>query len=387
MRAVLVQDKSTIKAFQKVPSLIYANDANYIPHIKQDIEKIFNPEKNKLFRNGKATRWVFYNDQNELVGRIAAFVNNKISNAEDQPTGGVGFFECIDNQQTANFIFDSAKEWLKSNNQEAMDGPINFGERNEFWGCLTLNFTDPNSYAMNYNPSYYPALFEQYGFGTYFEQYVYKRSSTEPVQDVFLEKTARLEKLHDIRYGNAVGESLDKIAEDFLQVYNGAWGGHASFKPMTLASAKKVMAAIKPIIDRKIVVFAYDGDEPIAFFISIPELNEIFKYVNGNLNWIGKLKFLYHIKKGTAKTMVGIVFGVVKKWHGKGVEGGIIKYSSDQLIAEKNYNEAILTWVGDFNPKMIKVCENLGAKRFRELKTYRFLFDRTLPFKRCPVID
>src|SRR5690606_8535522 len=174
----------------------YSEDENYIPHLKQDIEKIFDPQKNKLLREGKARRWIFYDDKNRLAGRVAAFLNPKTAFTEKQPTGGIGFFESVNNQEDANYIFDTAKSWLTSEGMEAMDGPINFGERNQFWGCLTKNFTDPNSYAMNYNPPYYPELFENYGFKTYFEQYLYKRPVLMPVQEVFVRKNKILREKH-----------------------------------------------------------------------------------------------------------------------------------------------------------------------------------------------
>ena len=102
MRAVSVNNKSTVKDFHKLPRKIYKNDPNYIPHIRQDIEKIFDPSKNKLFNGGRAIRWIFLDNQNKVVGRIAAFINPKTAHTETQPTGGVGFFECIDEQETAN---------------------------------------------------------------------------------------------------------------------------------------------------------------------------------------------------------------------------------------------------------------------------------------------
>lgn len=389
MRAVLVNDPSSLKDFHRVPEIIYASDKNYIPHLKQDIDKIFDPKKNKLLRqkNGKASRWIFFNKNNQLIGRIAAFIHPKTAYGEKQPTGGVGFFESINDQKTANFIFDTAKNWLADQGMEAMDGPVNFGERNQFWGCLTKNFTDPNSYGMNYNPPYYPELFENYGFKTYFEQYLYKRPVLMPIQEVFVRKNKNLREKHGIHVDNFVNKSLEQAAKDFLTVYNAAWGGHDNFKPMTLDVAQKIMNSQKPIIDKRIVIFAYHEEEPIGFFINIPELNEIFKYVNGNLNWIGKLKFLYHKWRGTPKTMVGIVFGVSKEWQGKGVEGAMIDWAGSYVTKNTNYKEIVMTWIGDFNPKMLRVCENLGATRYRELKTFRYLFDRNKTFERYPIIN
>src|SRR5690606_18592450 len=386
MQAVLVDDITTRNQFHKIPEIIYASDSNYIPHLRQDIDKIFDPKKNKLLKNGKAKQWIFKNSENQLVGRVAAFINPKTAYSEKQPTGGIGFFESINDQKTANFIFNTAKDWLMSEGMEAMDGPINLGERNQFWGLLTKNFEDPSSYGMNYNPEYYQQLWKNFGFKTYFNQYLYKRLVLLPVQEVFKRKTENLMADEDVYVTNIVGKPLEKVSEDFRVVYNAAWGGHDHFKPITKEVADKIINALKPVIDRRIMIFAFHNETPIGFFINIPELNEIFKYVNGNLNWLGKLKFLYHKWKQTPQTMVGIVFGVSREWQGKGVEGAMIDWAGDYITKNTKYKEIVMTWIGDFNPKMLKVCRNLGAERYREMKTYRYLFDRTATFERYPII-
>lgn len=387
MRAVPVTDRQTKKEFHRVAKIIYADDANYIPHLIQDIDRVFEVETNKLLEKGAAIRWIFYNDKNELVGRVAAFINPKTAGEKPQPTGGMGFFECIDDQKTADFIFDTAKSWLAEKGMEAMDGPINLGERNQFWGCLTKNFTDPNSYGMNYNPPYYPQLFENYGFLTYFNQYQFVRDVYQPAQAVFVRKVNLLRERYGVTVKSMVGVSDKKLTRDFLTVYNGGWGGYAGFEPMTLDTAKAMMKKLKPVLDRRIVYFAYHGEDPIGFFISIPEMNEIFRYVNGNLNWLGKLKFLYHRWKGTPRTMVGIIFGVVEEWHGRGIEGALIHGAGEYLQPRDIYDRIVITWIGDFNPKMLGVAEKLQAQPYREMKTYRYLFDRDKPFERHPVVE
>jgi hypothetical protein len=387
MQIFEVSSKADINDFHRVPWVVYRDDSNWIPHLKQDIDKIFNPAKNKLFANGSAMRFVLRDESGVPIGRVAAFINGKTAHTFEQPTGGIGFFDCINNQAAAFLLFDAAKEWLTKQGMEAMDGPINFGERNQFWGLLIDNFTDPGSYGMNYNPHYYRDFFETYGFGVYFEQYVFKRDMYLPAQPVFVRKYNQMATNPDYRISNIQGVSWEKLAQDFMTVYNGAWGGHENFKPMTIETARKTIKALKPVVDREIVLFAYYQNEPIAFYINIPELNEIFKYVNGNLNWLGKLKFIIHKWLKTPDTMVGIVFGVVREFQGKGIEGALIKWMEDMQMANKNYTETILTWIGDFNPKMLRVCENLGGRRYRTLATMRYLFDRNKPFKRAPLIE
>lgn len=383
-----VKTKKDIADFHKVPFLIYKNDSNWVPHIKQDIEKIFDPNRNKLYKAGsKSNRYILKDSKGSLIGRIAAFVNSKTSQTFQQPTGGVGFFECINDQTAANLLFDTSKQWLENQGMEAMDGPINFGEKDQFWGLLTENFIDPSSYGMNYNPEYYVSLFETYGFQVYFNQYVFKRDLYVPAQPVFVRKYNQMNADPDYKITNARGMSPEKIAEDFRAIYNGAWGGHDNFKEMAAETSKKIVKSLKPIMDPDILVFVYYKNQPIGFYINIPELNEIFKYVNGNLNLINKLRVWWMLKRKVSQTMVGIVFGVVREFQGKGIEGAMIKWTEENIVTLNRYKETVLVWIGDFNPKMLKVCENLGAARYRSLATYRFLFDRNKPFERCPIVE
>lgn len=386
MKLVAVHDKRSLNDWMRLPWRIYRDDPNWIPHLKQDVAKVFDPGKNKLLRDGEAERWVLYDDAGVPIGRVAAFINAKTAHTEAQPTGGMGFFECINDQKAADILLDASRDWLKERGMEAMDGPINLGDRNMFWGLLVENFTDPPLYGTNYNPPFYKDLLERYGFQEYFKQLFFKRSALEGVSPLFHRKYRQLMNEPGYRVTDARGRSVAQIAEDFRTVLNAAWVDHDNFKPMDQATALKIVKSMKPVMDPRLVVFVYHDDRAIAMYISLPELNEIFRYVNGDLNWWGKLKFLWHKRTGTVKNMTGIVFGVAKEYQGKGFEGVLIVYAEKHIVEKKLYRDTVLTWIGDFNPKMIRVCQNLGAENYRTLATYRYLFDRNKPFERHPVI-
>lgn len=387
MKLIEANNERSVKDWMALPWSIYAKDPNWIPHLKQDVAKVFDPASNKLLKEGQIVRYVLYDDAGKAIGRVAAFINPKTAYTENQPTGGMGFFECINDQQAANTLLDASRDWLKSRGMEAMDGPINLGDRNMFWGLLIKNFVDPPIYGTNYNPPYYKDLLENYGFQVWFEQLFFKRSALEPAQPIFHRKFNQLADDPRIRMHDSVGRSVEQIAQDFCTVYNDAWVDHENHKPMELATALKIVKSMKPVMDPRLLIFIRYDERPIAMFISLPELNEIFRYVNGDLNWIGKLKFLWHKKRGTVQSMTGIVFGVAKAWQGKGIEGALIVFGEKNIVDKKLYKDTVLTWVGDFNPRMVKVCENLGATNYRTLATYRYLFDRTKPFHRHPVIE
>ncbi|MCC6601483.1 MAG: hypothetical protein IT223_12560 [Crocinitomicaceae bacterium] len=370
-----------------LPFLIYKDDANWIPHLRQDIKAVFNPSKNKYFREGEAIRWILTDTTGTAIGRTAAFIHPKFSSGQKYKVGGLGFFECTDNDTAARKLLDTACEWLKEKGMDTVDGPINFGERDTFWGLLTENFTDMSSYRMNYNPPYYQKFFEAAGFRIYFEQICFKRDLNIPAQEVFVRKTNMLMSEPGYSISSARGKSIEKISEDFLTIYNNAWGGFAGFKKMQRRQAHSIVKSIKPVMDPDIMVFVYHHEKPIAFYINLPELNEIFRHLNGNLNWWGKMLFLYYKLFAKRNTMVGIIFGVDCDYHGKGVEGAMIKWAEENIVTLKRYNNTILTWIGDFNPKMLHIAENLGAYPYRKLATYRKHFDSSVPFERCPLVS
>lgn len=387
MQLIAVTDKKTNEDFYQVSEIIYKDDKNYIPHIRQDLEKNFNPDKNKLFRQGgELIRWILKDNSGNLIGRVAAFIHPKTSKSGKYKVGSMGFFECIDDSEAAKLLIQTCESWLKERGMEGMDGPVNFGERDQFWGLLVENFTAPPSYTMNYNPPYYQKFFEDYGFKNYFNQYVYWRDLALPAQEIFVKKANILSHDPEFRVTHMRGVKPEKIAEYFLEVYNSAWGGHEGFKNMRIEQARSIINSMKVIMDPDILLFAFLKDKPIGFYLNIPELNEFFKHVNGNLNWWGKLKFFYHLKFSKRKTMLGIVFGVSREHQGRGVEGALISYAGDYIVPQKRYTETILTWIGDFNPKMLRVIENLGTSLYRTLVTYRIYFDPSIPFERHPIL-
>lgn len=387
MEIIEVTDPQHIKAFHRIPFLVYKDFKNWVPHLKQDVEKVFDPKKNKAFRGGEAKRWILKNDQGEYIGRIAAFVDPKYYKAFKQPTGGLGFFECINDREAAFLLLGTAKKYLLTKGMKAIDGPINFGEKNEYWGLLVQNFDYPSTYQMNFNPPYYQQFFEEFGFKIYYEQYVFWRDLERDAEDVFQRKANILWDDPRFKVTNVNGYSDHQLAEFFLGVYNEAWGKHEGFKTMKYDQALKIMKAIKPVKDVRITLFAFYDNKPIAFYINLPELNQIFKHVNGNLNLWGKLKFLFYKRFKGSTTMYGVVFGVVPEFQGKGVEAAMIKFAGIHIRKKTQYQDTILTWIGDFNVKMLKVCKNLNASLLRKLYTYRLILDDNIPFERAPFIS
>lgn len=388
MQLLPVKDKSTARQFLEVPVFIHQNNPQWIRPLDKDVEEVFDPGKNKLFRqkDNECERWILKDEQGKVIGRIAAFVNRKYKNiGDEQPTGGIGFFECIDDQQSADFMLDHAKQWLSERGMLAMDGPINFGERDRWWGLVVEGFHEP-LYCMNYNPPYYQQLFENYGFQPFFNQVCFAMRVNTPVDKKFYERHAIFASDPDFHSEYLRKNNLDKYAADFCTVYNKAWAGHGGNKTLELRQAKKIMQAMKPVIDEHIVWFIYYKNEPIGCWLNLPDLNQWFKRLNGKFGLFQKLKFLWMKKFGKCNRFVGLVFGIVPEFQGKGADSYIIVEAAKIIQPEARYDYYEMQWIGDFNPKMINIAEKLGTYRSRRLITYRYLFDRNKEFRRHPMI-
>jgi hypothetical protein len=369
------------KHFLELPLKIYSDDPNWIRPLDKDIDEVFDPQKNKFFRHGKCTRFLLANQRNHVIGRIAVFINEKTAKKDAQPTGGIGFFECINDQNAANKLLDHCKRWLQERGMEAMDGPINFGERDSWWGLIVQGFTPP-PYKMNYNPPYYKQLFENYGFQTYFEQWCYSLDPQSKVIDKFYERHRKIKSDPDYKAEYLKKSELNKYAEDFRIVYNKAWAKHGGGKELEKKQTQLFFAKMKPVIDEKLIWYVYYKNEPVAMWVNLPDINQLFAKFNGKFGWKEKLRFIWMLKRQKINKFIGLVFGVVPEFQGKGIDSFMIVEGANLIQKEKRYLQYEMQWIGDFNPKMIAIAESLGTHKTRVLRTYRYLFDRTKPFER-----
>jgi len=386
MQLTEVTNATTAKEFIQTNVIICGKLPNYIRPLDKDVIEVFDKEKNKAFRFGEATRWILKDEDGQLIGRIAAFTNKKYRNkGDDIPVGGIGFFDCINNQNAADMLFDVAKHWLITKGVQAMDGPINFGERDRWWGLVTEGFQSP-LYCMNYNPPYYKDLFETYGFKLFFNQVCFGVDPKKKFSPKTLQRHAEVAKDPGYRAEHMIGNDIVKYATDFTIVYNKAWAGHGGLKEMKKEQSILLFKKLKPVMDKKVLWFVYYKEVPIAIFINLPDLNQWFRYLNGQFGLIDKLKFLWYKNTVACTKFTGLVFGIVPEFQGKGVDSYLI-VEAGKVVETLPYTEYEMQWIGDFNPKMINVAENFGDTfRTRQLTTFRYQFDRTRPYQRHPIL-
>ncbi|MEI6138196.1 MAG: GNAT family N-acetyltransferase [Mariniphaga sp.] len=385
MQVIEVKERSAVKAFHRLPHDIYKGDPNYVPQLELLEDIAFDPTKNAFYKNGDGTRWILKNDEGKVIGRIGAFFNGNKAYDFKQPTGGCGYFECIDNQDAANILFDTAKVWLAERGMEAMDGPVNFGENLVNWGLLVVGFMQ-QGYGMPYNKPYYLQLFENYGFKVYFEQYSYHLNHKEPFPERFWKIAEWVAKKPNLRFEPVRFNNIEKYIGDFVKIYEKAWARHDNHKPVDLDDIRGMMKIAKVIAEEDFIWFGYHDDEPVLLFGMIPDWNQILKKLNGKLNWWNILKFLWYKRMHVMTRSRILIMGVVPKYQGTGLESAVF-WHLDKVMQRKLWiNEVELSWVGDFNPKMVAIYMSVGGVHAKTHYTMRYLFDRTVPFERAPML-
>ena len=385
MNLIKVTDRKTEKMFLDTARIIYKNDNTWVCPLDNDIKTVFDPERNPYYKHGVVERWVLIDDNKKLIGRIAAFIDFNLANSYEQPTGGMGFFECIDDTNAAFLLFDTAKEWLKEKGMEAMDGPINFGETDKYWGLLVNGFTHP-SFDVVYNHPYYQDLFESYGFQVYYKMEGFHLDITRPLPDRFNRIAEWVYNKPGYTFSHFTWKEEEKYTNDFAEVFNQAWASFKqNFEPLEPEYIRQTLKKAKPILDEEMIWLAYFEGRPIGIYLMFPDLNQIIKHLNGKLHLINILRFLWLKKRKTMTRARGMLMGVIPKFQKLGIESAFI-YNLVKVFKKKpHYTEIEFSWVGDFNPKMRKIFISVGSVPVKNYITYRYLFDRTKEFKRYPI--
>jgi len=382
MQVIEVSGRKEVKAFLDFPKALYKDDPAYVPPFDKDICNDFSRKKNPYFKNGEAVRWIIRDEQGEVIGRIAAFFDGRKDESDYVKSGGIGYFECINDQDVANLLFDTARAWLASFGYEAMNGSIKFGENDTEWGVLVHGFMQQGM-GMRYNKPYYQKLFEEYGFRLYYRQLSFHLDLDKPFPERFWKIADWVRKKPGFSFRHMEWSKVQEMVDDMVTIYNQAWKNFKDdFTPLDPKVVLEEFDRAKAIIDPELVWFAYHDGEPIAFFVLFPDANQIFKHLNGKLHLWNQLRFLWYKKRNTITRIRAIVAGVDPRFQNSGVESAIFWHLRKVMDHKPHYKQIELSWVGDFNPKMISLYNAVGAYHAKTHHTYRYLFNPETTFRR-----
>jgi len=365
---VKVEGAKGLKAFIDFPHALYKDDPYYVPELFISQRDMLTPGKHPFHEHSKVQLFLAYQGK-EVIGRIAAIQNNNHNALHQSTDGFFGFFECINDQETANLLLETAEKWLKDQGLNTMIGPVNFST-NETCALLIEGFDGSPMVMMPYNPPYYLNLLEKSDFRKRVDlrAYYYKVGAYDDRSVRMLDVLQERLKRNSITIRKIDMKNFKKEAAGLKTVYNKAWDNNTGFVPMTDSEFDHMAKDLKLILDPDFCLVAEQNGEFIGFALAIPDINPILKTIKkGRLFPFGIFKLLSMKKK--IKGIRIMTLGVIDGYRKMGIEvclyGLIIK-----AFQEKRYEYAEASWTLDHNDLINKAIERINGIPYRK---YRIL--------------
>jgi GNAT superfamily N-acetyltransferase len=357
-----------IKQFLKFAFKIYKDDPNWVPPLFMDRMKMLNKNKNPFFNEGGGDMELFMAYRNnEPVGRIAAIKNDVHNNIHNENIGFFGFFECINDQKVANKLLDTAQDWLKKFNFNAMRGPTNPTSSDEY-GALLEGFNDTPRILMAYNPKYYLDLFDGYGLEKVKDLYAYSIQNSDMKKNEKIKRVADIvKKRYDIKIRSINMKKFQDELEVFKTIWNKTWVANWGFIPMSESEIEAAAADLKQLVNPDLVFFAEIKNEVIGVVLAMPDYNQIFRSMKGRLFPFQFLKLFTQKKKITWARVIAL--GVIPEYQKKGIDGALY-YECMVRAAKHGIMQGEASWILEDNLMMNRGAETMQGKIYKKYRIY-----------------
>lgn len=355
------------KKFLEFPYTHYQNDPHFVPPLRMDQKKLIDTKKNPFYQNADIALFIAEHN-GKIAGRITATVDHRFNEYHNTKTGHFGFFECIDHQPTANLLFRVAEDWLRDQGMTKVLGPASPGMM-DMIGFLTEGFDRDPFVMMPYSKPYYTKLVENCGYEVEMELLAFMISQDDVASDRMKRATEIVHKRNPgLSFRQVNMKRIKDEVEIVREIYNQAWKDNWGFLPLTKAELQSTADDFQLILDADVAHIAEIDGRPVGFSISIPNLNVLFKTMNGNLFPFGIFKLLFGRKKiGELRTAL---MGVLPEYQGRGIEA-LLNQRTIERGKTKGYDRSEISWVLNNNVDMIRVAERLGASVDKKYKMYR----------------
>jgi len=364
-----ISAKKDIKKFIMFPWKIYRGAKkveNWVPPLLLDEKAIHNQEKNPFYKHAQMQRFLAYKG-NEIVGRIAAIIDDNYVEFQKDSAGFFGFFEAIDDIDVARGLFESAKNWIKERKMKRMIGPMN-PSTNHILGVLIDSFDRPPFVQMNYNMPYYIDLYEKSGLTKEKDLYCYIMETSLKLSDKILRVAELAKKRNRITIRSFNMKKFDREVKIAREIYNQAWSKNWGFVPWTEEEFDHMAEDLKLIAIPELALFAYIDDEPVGVSIPLPDINEILIKMNGRVLPTGLFKLI--LGKNKVKYLRIAILGVKHDYQNKGIDAIFVAETYKRGEA-MGFSGGEISWVYEDNMPLRNLVENWGAKHYRTYRVYR----------------
>lgn len=367
-QVVPADSKQKLKAFIDFPHQLFAGDPNYVPELFIAQRDLLTPGKHPFHEHSSVQPFLAYEGA-KVVGRIAAILNRNHNEVNKSQDGFFGFFDCINNQEVANLLFQTATQWLKAQGAKTMIGPVN-PSTNETCGMLLEGFDSPPFVMMTYNKPYYLQLMDKAGFVKKVDLIAYRFGASD-----YNERPIRMMQMLEERLAKRGiiirSINMKKFKEEaakLREVYNKAWDKNMGFVPMTPHEFDHMAKDLKMILDPDLISIAELNGEIIGFSLTVPDLNQILiKIKKGRLLPTGIFKLLFQRKKINGLRVIAL--GVLEEYRKIGIEACFYG-SVMQKAQEKGIQQAEASWILEHNTLMNQGLINMAAQPYKKYRIY-----------------
>lgn len=363
-----VSGKADLRAFIDLPWRLYAGDPNWVPPLKSEVRELLTPGKNPFFGHAEA-QYFLARRGDRVVGRISAHIDKL---ALEQPveqgmgpgTGNFGLFEAEDDA-TAKALIAAAEDWLRAKGMTRALGPISLSIWEEP-GLLIEGHDHPPTVMMGHNSPAYQAMIEGAGYSPVKQLKTYELDITREFPPLIQRIVQSGEKNGRIRIRKVDKKRFDAEAAIILSILNDAWGNNWGFVPITDAEVAHTGKKLKPIVFEDLIMIAELDGEPVAFMMTLPDLNQAIKPMNGSLLPFGWIKLLKWLKRPDCRTMRVPLMGVVQRLQSSRMASQLafmmIEYIRRNAIANYGSVRGEIGWVLDDNQGMNAIADAIESK-------------------------
>lgn len=370
---ILVETKQQFKDFLQVPFNLHKKDPNWVPPLLAMVKDTFN-KCNPFFKQANLQSWVAYKDK-KPVGRISGIIHQVHNQFHNENIAFWGFFETDDCEETTTALFKEVESWASSQGMNALRGPMNPSTNHECGMQISAFDTKP-FVMMTQNPDYYPRLVEKQGYkkNKDLQAWIIDASTTQ-VNPRLIQKIKGIQKRNNITIRSLNMKRFDEEVETIFQIYNDAWEKNWGFIPLTEEEYRHAAKDLKSIIIPELVYILEKDNEPVAFSVWLPDLNQALIHIrDGKLFPTGLLKLLWHtkIKKSMTQGRVPIL-GVKKQYQHLPLGGMLYAKYLDEIV-DYGYSVSECSWILEDNIAMGTGLKLIGANHY---KTYR-IYEKSL---------
>ena len=369
MSAVIVEPvrgQRQLREFIRLPWAIYKNDPNWVPPLQYMVKRLLDPRRHPFWQSARRELFVAHIN-GEPVGRIAALVDERWQSYRSNNDAAWGFFECRHNPQAAALLFDRAEKWAAGQGADLIIGPFNPSTNYEV-GLLVKGFDTPPALMMTYNPPYYADLATLSGYEKHKDLLAFRLESGYEIPAWGRPILERIKKNSRISFQFMDTSRLDQQINEMSAIYEECWADNWGFVPMMPAEIKESASLLVRLADPELGFFMLQGDEKVGVCLLLPDINQLFKRLNGKLGISGLYKYLMHRKKITA--LRGLLFGTTSKVRNKGLPAIAFEYVVNILARKPQYRHVEMGWTLEENQSINDLFIKAGLEPCKRWRIY-----------------